>query len=286
MSKSGVTEQLSDDDEVGAAADEGGGAGVSKDVGGGLVVQVQEAGWPVRAYRGWLFGTLVEQLLRARRIDPRTISDLSFAADIPGRRPAEQGRSVRFADPASVSVPQRAAPVDEVRQGCHFTFSDTSPSGFIRLATTLQDIEPSWRCSDRADPERMLSSRETAAACRRLGCGLPCWVRNCTTRAVVGGGENPLVFAGEPRGGGWRLTDRTAAATRSGRVDRGVRRRMPRGMVELVEGWALRRPQRPRSGAVYQGPTATRPDSAAVTIGIKRPSCTAAHPCPAGPRCT
>ena len=104
-----------------------GSSATTKDVGGGLVVQVQEAGWPVRAYRGWLFGTLVEQLLRARRIDPRTISDLSFAADIPGRRPAEQGRSVRFADPASVSVPHRAAPVDEVRQGCHFTFSGTFP---------------------------------------------------------------------------------------------------------------------------------------------------------------
>lgn len=37
--ESGVAEQLSDDDEVGAAADEGGGEGVSKDVGGGLVVQ-------------------------------------------------------------------------------------------------------------------------------------------------------------------------------------------------------------------------------------------------------
>src|SRR5664279_385068 len=49
--ESGVAEQLSDDDEVGAAADEGGGdgswatdpqfglRGVSKDVGGGLVVQ-------------------------------------------------------------------------------------------------------------------------------------------------------------------------------------------------------------------------------------------------------
>ena len=34
-----MAEQLSDDDEVGAAADEGGGEGVSKDVGGGLVVQ-------------------------------------------------------------------------------------------------------------------------------------------------------------------------------------------------------------------------------------------------------
>lgn len=49
---------------------------------------VQEAGWPVRAYRGWLFSTLVEQLLRTRRIDARTISDLSFAGDIPGRKPA------------------------------------------------------------------------------------------------------------------------------------------------------------------------------------------------------
>jgi len=55
---------------------------VGHDVYDGLV---QEAGWAVRAYRGWLFSTLVEQLLRARRIDPRTISDLSFARDIPGR---------------------------------------------------------------------------------------------------------------------------------------------------------------------------------------------------------
>ena len=55
---------------------------IGHDVYDGLV---QEAGWAVRAYRGWLFSTLVEQLLRARRIDPRTISDLSFARDIPGR---------------------------------------------------------------------------------------------------------------------------------------------------------------------------------------------------------
>ena len=49
---------------------------------------VQEAGWPVPAYRGWLFGTLTDQLLRAHTFDPMTVSDLSFAADIPGRRPA------------------------------------------------------------------------------------------------------------------------------------------------------------------------------------------------------
>jgi len=58
---------------------------VGHDVYTGLV---QESGWPIRAYRGWLFGTLVEQLLRVRRIDPRTVNDLSFAGDIPGRRPA------------------------------------------------------------------------------------------------------------------------------------------------------------------------------------------------------
>ncbi|HEY5184367.1 MAG TPA: hypothetical protein VIM19_05570 [Actinomycetes bacterium] len=58
---------------------------VGHDVYDGLV---QEAGWAVRAYRGWLFSTLVEQLLRAHRIDARTISDLSFARDIPGRRQA------------------------------------------------------------------------------------------------------------------------------------------------------------------------------------------------------
>ena len=58
---------------------------IGHDVYSGLV---QEAGWPVPAYRGWLFSTLSEQLLRARRIDPTTISDLSFAGDIPGRMPA------------------------------------------------------------------------------------------------------------------------------------------------------------------------------------------------------
>ena len=40
-----VAEQFSDDDEVGAAADEGGGEGVSKDdVGGGWVVQAGVVG--------------------------------------------------------------------------------------------------------------------------------------------------------------------------------------------------------------------------------------------------
>jgi AcrR family transcriptional regulator len=40
---------------------------------------VQEAGWTVPAYKAWLFTTLVQQLLGARKVDPEAARDLSFA---------------------------------------------------------------------------------------------------------------------------------------------------------------------------------------------------------------
>lgn len=39
---------------------------------------VQEARWPVDAYRSWLFTTLVQQLLDQKTLDPSATDDLSF----------------------------------------------------------------------------------------------------------------------------------------------------------------------------------------------------------------
>lgn len=46
---------------------------------------VQEARWTVPAYRGWLFTTLVAQLLGSGEVDPRALSGLSFADPTPAR---------------------------------------------------------------------------------------------------------------------------------------------------------------------------------------------------------
>lgn len=44
---------------------------------------VQEARWPVPAYKAWLFTTLVQQLLDAGKVDAKAAADLSFAGLVP-----------------------------------------------------------------------------------------------------------------------------------------------------------------------------------------------------------
>lgn len=39
---------------------------------------VERAGWTVPAYKAWLFGTLVQQLCTARRVQAESVEDLSF----------------------------------------------------------------------------------------------------------------------------------------------------------------------------------------------------------------
>lgn len=48
---------------------------VGHDVYAGLV---EGAGWTVPAYKAWLFATLAQQLLAARRIQAKAVEDLSF----------------------------------------------------------------------------------------------------------------------------------------------------------------------------------------------------------------
>jgi TetR/AcrR family transcriptional regulator, regulator of autoinduction and epiphytic fitness len=53
---------------------------VGPDVYRGLV---QEARWPLPAYKAWLFTTLVQQLLGSRELDPNVADELSFAQLVP-----------------------------------------------------------------------------------------------------------------------------------------------------------------------------------------------------------
>ena len=45
---------------------------------------VGEAGWSVTDYKAWLFDTLIQQLLRQRRVAPTVVSDLSFGGLVTG----------------------------------------------------------------------------------------------------------------------------------------------------------------------------------------------------------
>ncbi len=53
---------------------------VGPDVYRGLV---QEARWPLPAYKAWLFTTLLQQLLDSRELDPNAADELSFAELVP-----------------------------------------------------------------------------------------------------------------------------------------------------------------------------------------------------------